>query len=125
MSMLNIQIVRGDKEDFFKFTSKLHAYDRVTLQRYFKIATKRKEILLVRRLGPGQAQILVIPKESLPKLQEKLSFKSSYHGWAGVNVPQSTYFLFDDLISNPVEEEPKKIIRRKRGRPNVSRQAEV
>jgi len=96
------KIILGSTSDFLKFISKVSVHDKATLRTYFKIACKKKSLLLVRTIGPCYAQLCIIPLNELPKIKEKINPKFAV-GFAGLRIDKDTYFLFGEMIQDQEE----------------------
>lgn len=92
----------GSKTDFLQFLNKVHKHDQATLRVYFKVASKKKQLLLLCRRGPAYSQIFIVPLDVLPTIQNKINMRFAV-GFSGVQVPQNTYYVWGDMIQDQEE----------------------
>lgn len=100
--MSEIEIRLGSNSDFLKFLHTAQPHDKATLRSYFRIACKKKQLLLIRRTGPQYSQVFIIPLESLPTIKEKINMKHAI-GFIGMAVPVKTYLIFGEAIQEQEE----------------------
>lgn len=118
------KITLGNTEDFQSFIKFCKKWDRITMQRYWTMAERKKHLILLRKAGPGTSQVMILSPDDLPNVAVVIKKRLYGLGWVGIPTEPNHFYIFGsevkkEVVSRETEKVPEK---KKRGRPRKTEQ---